>query len=315
MDSVSIIDFLLVEDRLFVINATVDKVPELLEIDLQGDIKSTICSSSNYSLAPEWVSQYQYVSFKTGMNAIAHGIYFPPTNPGVNAQKGDLPPLLVCVHGGPTSVSTPAFMLSRIYWTSRGFAVLELNYRGSTGFGMKYRQALKGQWGICDVEDTVAGASWLAEEGLADSKRLIIRGGSSGGFTTLAALAFHDTFAGGASFYGVSDLEILARDTHKFESRYMDSLIGPYPECKNVYRERSPIHHLDGFNAPLLLLQGLNDPIVPPNQSEMIYEGLKSRGIQATYLSFEGESHGFRKAENRICACSVRCIDINGAWR
>ena len=199
-----------------------------------------------------------------------------------------------------TGVSSPTFQLSQLYWTSRGFAILDLNYRGSTGFGRDYRRSLYGQWGIFDVQDAVAGANWLASKGLADPRRLIITGGSAGGYTTLAALAFHDTFAAGASYFGVSDVEALARDTHKFESRYLDQLIGPYPERRDLYRQRSPIHHLDGFKSPLLLLQGLEDRVVPPNQSEMIFEALKSRGIPTAYLAFEGEEHGFRKAENQI---------------
>jgi dipeptidyl aminopeptidase/acylaminoacyl peptidase len=206
------------------------------------------------------------------------------------------------VHGGPTAASSPTFQLSQLYWTSRGFAILDLNYRGSTGYGREYRRSLYGQWGVYDVEDAVAGANWLASQGLADPDRLIIRGGSAGGYTTLAAHAFHDTFAAGASYFGVSDIEALARDTHKFESRYLDQIIGPYPERRDLYRERSPIHHLDGFRAPLLLLQGLDDHVVPPNQSEMIFEALKSRGIPTAYLAFEGEGHGFRKAENQIRA-------------
>ena len=189
-----------------------------------------------------------------------------------------------------------------MYWTSRGFAVLDLNYRGSTGFGREYRRALYGQWGIADVEDAVAGAAWLAEQGLADPARLIIRGGSAGGYTTLAALAFHDGFSAGASHFGISDIEALARDTHKFESRYLDQLIGPYPERADLYRERSPINHLEGFTAPLLLLQGLDDPVVPPNQSEMIFEALKSKGVPTAYRAFEGEADGFRKAQNQIRA-------------
>ena len=189
-----------------------------------------------------------------------------------------------------------------MYWTSRGFAILDLNYRGSTGYGRDYRQALYGQWGVADVEDAVAGARYLAEQGLADPERLIIRGGSAGGYTTLAAHAFHDAFSAGASYFGISDIEALAEETHKFESRYLDQLIGPYPERKDLYKARSPIHHLDGFSAPLLMLQGLEDKVVPPNQSEMIFEALKSRGIPTAYLPFEGEGHGFRKSENQVRA-------------
>ena len=298
--SAAIIDILPVEDRLFVINAAVDCSPVLLESDLNAVIKSIIRTSNDFSLSPKWVPQYRLVSFPTGEGATAHGIYLPPTNPEVSAPSDTAPPLIVSIHGGPTSISTPEFRLKQLYWTSRGFAVLDLNYRGSTGFGRDYRRALYGQWGIVDVEDAVAGASWLADQGLADPDRLIIRGGSAGGYTTLAALAFHDVFAAGASYYGVSDLEALAKDTHKFESRYLDQCIGPYPERVDLYRERSPIHHLAGFSAPLLLLQGLDDPVVPPNQSQMIFEALKSRGIPTAYLAFEGESHGFRQAKNQI---------------
>jgi len=298
--SASIIDILPVDDRLLIINAFTNRPSALLETDLTGKVQSIIRTSSDSSLGTDWVPEYQLVSFPTGQGATAHGIYLPPTNPGVGAPEGEAPPLIVIIHGGPTTVSTPSFRLSYLYWTSRGFAVLDLNYRGSTGFGRDYRRALYGQWGIVDVEDAVACATWLAQQGLADPDRLIIRGGSAGGYTTLAAHAFHDIFAAGASYYGVSDLEALARDTHKFESRYLDQLIGPYPERKDLYRERSPINHLAGFGAPLLLLQGLDDPVVPPNQSEMIFEALKSRGIPTAYLAFEGESHGFRKAENQV---------------
>lgn len=298
--SVSITDILPVEGRLFVINAATDHSPELLETDMKGKIISVIRTSSDFTLAPSWVPTYQLVSFPTGQGATAHGIYLPPTNPDVSAPADETPPLIVSVHGGPTGLATPAFKLSHLYWTSRGFAVLDLNYRGSTGFGREYRRSLYGQWGIADVEDAVAGATWLAEQGLADPKRLLIRGGSAGGYTTLAAHAFHDAFAAGASYYGISDLEALATDTHKFESRYLDQVIGPYPERKDLYKARSPINHLEGFSAPLLLLQGLDDPVVPPNQSRMIFEALKFRGVPTAYLEFEGESHGFRKAENQI---------------
>jgi len=285
---------------LFVINASTDHPTELLETDMTGKILSVIRTSSDFTLDSSWVPSYQLVSFPSGQGVTAHGIYYPPKNPDVSAPTDETPPLIVSVHGGPTGVTTPVFKLSHLYWTSRGFAVLDLNYRGSTGFGREYRRSLYGQWGIADVEDAVAGATWLAEQGLADPKRLLIRGGSAGGYTTLAAHAFHDAFAAGASYYGISDLEALATDTHKFESRYLDQVIGPYPERKDLYKARSPINHLEGFSAPLLLLQGLDDPVVPPNQSRMIFEALKSRGVPTAYLAFEGESHGFRKAENQI---------------
>ena len=223
----------------------------------------------------------------------------------MNAPEGSAPPLIVMIHGGPTSKASPTYSVSKYFWTSRGFGILDLNYRGSTGYGREYRHALYGEWGVTDVEDAVAGAQWLADQGLADADKLIIRGGSAGGYTTLAALAFSDVFKAGASHYGVSDLEALAGDTHKFESRYLDQVVGPYPERKDLYIERSPIHHLDGFSVPLLLLQGLDDKVVPPNQSEMIYEALKGKGIPTAYVAFEGEGHGFRKSENIVTALNA----------
>ncbi len=186
------------------------------------------------------------------------------------------------------------------FWTSRGFAVVDVNYRGSTGYGRPYRDALKGQWGVADVDDCVAVAQWLAGQGIVDPERLAIRGGSAGGFTTLAALAFHDTFAAGCSRYGVADLEALATDTHKFESRYLDSLVGPWPEAQATYDERSPINHVDGFDKPLLVQQGSEDEVVPPAQSQMIVDALAAKGVPHAYLVFEGEQHGFRQAANIV---------------
>ncbi len=314
--SAAVSDLLPVADRLFIINAATDRPVALVETDLEGSVVTTIRTAADTGLPRGFVPRYRLVSFATSGGGKAHGIYLPPTNPDVQAPAGDRPPLLVTVHGGPTAATSPAFDREQLYWTSRGFAILDLNYRGSTGFGRDYRRALYGEWGVADVEDAVAGASWLAEQGLADPGRLIIRGGSAGGYTTLAALAFHNTFAAGASYFGVSDIEALARDTHKFESRYLDQLIGPYPERRDLYRQRSPIHHLEGFSAPLLLLQGLEDPVVPPNQSEMIFEALKSKGLPTAYLAFEGESHGFRKARNQIASLEAelyfygRVLDI-----
>jgi dipeptidyl aminopeptidase/acylaminoacyl peptidase len=184
------------------------------------------------------------------------------------------------------------------YWTSRGFAVVDVNYGGSTGYGRSYRDQLQGQWGVVDLDDCEAAALALAGDGRVDPERLCIRGGSAGGYTTLAVLAFRDTFAAGASHYGVADLEALAVETHKFESRYLDGLIGPYPAARDVYVARSPIHHLDGFDRPLAVFQGLDDQIVPPNQAEMIVDALRSRGVPVAYVAFEGEQHGFRQAAN-----------------
>jgi dipeptidyl aminopeptidase/acylaminoacyl peptidase len=287
--------------RLFTVNYTTARPAELITVDLDGASSSVLRRSQDTAPDPGWIPAYRAVTFPTG-GAVAHGFYYPPTHPSASGPAGSRPPLIVTVHGGPTSAASPVYSPSRLYWTSRGFAVLDLNYRGSTGFGRAYRRALYGEWGVADVEDALAGARWAAAEGLADPRRLIIRGGSAGGYTTLAAHAFGDTFAAGASYYGISDIEALARDTHKFESRYLDQLIGPYPEARALYRERSPIHHLDGFSAPLLLLQGLDDRVVPPNQSEMIFAALKERGIRTAYIAFEGEGHGFRNAENAIRA-------------
>jgi dipeptidyl aminopeptidase/acylaminoacyl peptidase len=183
------------------------------------------------------------------------------------------------------------------FWTSRGFTVADVDYRGSTGYGRDYRNRLRGQWGVCDVEDCAGVARWLAAEGRVDPERCVIRGGSAGGFTTLAALAFTDVFAAGASLYGVADLAALAQDTHKFESRYLDRMVGPWPEAEALYRARSPLHHLEGFDRPLILFQGLEDVIVPPAQSEMIFEAVRAKGLPVAYLAFEGEQHGFRQAE------------------
>jgi len=201
-------------------------------------------------------------------------------------------------HGGPTGAASASLNLTIQFWTSRGFAVLDVNYRGSTGFGRAYREALYGKWGVADVDDMVAGAQYLVGRGDADPDRLMIRGGSAGGFTTLAALTFRDTFAAGASHYGIGDLMALARETHKFESRYLDRIVGPLPQSEALYRERSPINYTDQLDCPVIFLQGLDDKVVPPNQAEAMVAALQAKGIPVAYLAFEGEGHGFRKAEN-----------------
>jgi dipeptidyl aminopeptidase/acylaminoacyl peptidase len=301
-DVTSIASMILADDRIVAVLKYTNKPSALVSFKTDGTDILVIRTTSK-STDPALSSPYQLVTFPTGEgNAVAHGIYLPPQNPDVNAPVDQSPPLIVTVHGGPTGVSSPGYSLAQQFWTSRGFAILDLNYRGSTGFGREYRQALYGNWGVADVEDAVAGAKWLSDKKLADPARLIIRGGSAGGFTVLAAHAFHNTFSAGASHYGISDLTILAKETHKFESRYIDQVIGPYPEFEHIYQERSPINHLDNFNAPLIMLQGLEDKVVPPNQSEMIFEALKTRGVPTAYVSFEGEGHGFRKAENIVHA-------------
>jgi dipeptidyl aminopeptidase/acylaminoacyl peptidase len=234
-----------------------------------------------------------------GTPRTAHALFYPPAHEQYHGPEGELPPLIVVIHGGPTSAAVPVLNLALQYWTSRGFAVVDVNYGGSTGYGRAYREQLLGEWGVIDVADCIAAAQWLADRGRVDRNRLCIRGGSAGGYTTLAALAREDTpFAAGADLFGVADLAALAADTHKFESRYLDRLVGPYPEAREVYEERSPIHHVDRFHRPLIVLQGSEDEIVPPNQSELIVEALRKRGLPVAYLLFDGEQHGFRRAEN-----------------
>jgi dipeptidyl aminopeptidase/acylaminoacyl peptidase len=201
-------------------------------------------------------------------------------------------------HGGPTGAADSVLSLSLQYWTSRGFAVLDVNYGGSTGYGRAYRERLNGRWGVVDVDDCCRGALWLAEQGEVDGHRMAIRGGSAGGYTTLCALTFGNVFKAGASHFGVSDLEALARDTHKFESRYLDNLVGPYPEALETYRARSPIYHAEQLSCPIIFFQGLDDKVVPPNQAELMVEALRDKGIPVAYLPFAGEGHGFRNAVN-----------------
>jgi dipeptidyl aminopeptidase/acylaminoacyl peptidase len=256
-------------------------------------------SSTTDPIPREWISVPEAVTYRVGDRDV-HAFYYPPTNPDVSAPPHTQPPLIVVTHGGPTGATLDVLDPKVQFWTSRGFAVLDVNYSGSTGYGRPYRDRLKGQWGIVDVEDAVGGAQAMVAAKKADPERLIIRGGSAGGYTTLAALTFHDTFKSGASYYGISDLEVLQQDTHKFESRYNDSLVGPYPEAKAIYRERSPIHFADRLSCPIILFQGLEDKVVPPNQSEMMAEAVRKKGIKVKYVAFEGEQHGFRKAENII---------------
>jgi dipeptidyl aminopeptidase/acylaminoacyl peptidase len=257
-----------------------------------------IRSSLSVEIDRRYVSRPQTITFPTTGDAIAHAYYYPPVNPDFSAPPGELPPLVVWSHGGPTGATSPGLSLGRQFWTSRGFALVDVNYRGSAGYGRAYRNALRGKWGIIDTDDCIAAARYLADRGTVDRDRMAIRGGSAGGYTTLCALTFHDIFAAGASYFGVADLAALASDTHKFESRYMDSLIGPYPEAARLYRERSPVHHTEQLSAPMLLLQGLDDKVVLPDQAEMMVEALDRKGIPHAYLTFEGEGHGFRKAGN-----------------
>jgi dipeptidyl aminopeptidase/acylaminoacyl peptidase len=290
------------KDRAYAVTGSATEAMTLVEINLSTSDCRTIRKSTASQPDPGYTSVPEAVEFPTANGQTAHAFYYPPANRNFQGPEGEAPPLLVIIHGGPTSATTAQFRLNTQYWTSRGFAVCDVNYGGSTGYGREYRNRLRDSWGLVDVSDATNAARHLAKLGKADQDRLIIRGGSAGGYTTLACLAFRDEFCCGASYYGVSDLALLARDTHKFESRYLDRLVGPYPEDEQTYRDRSPIHHLEGFDQPIILLQGLEDEVVPPNQAESILEALKLKGVPVAYVPFEGEQHGFRKAENIIRA-------------
>jgi dipeptidyl aminopeptidase/acylaminoacyl peptidase len=273
--------------------------PSLIaRLDLATGEVQELQRSSRLEIDRGYISAPEAIEFPTENGLTAYGFYYAPQNQDFVAPTGEQPPLLVKSHGGPTAATSAAFNPSIQYWTSRGIAVLDVNYGGSTGYGRDYRERLKGQWGIVDVDDCVNGARYLVAQGLADPERLCIDGGSAGGYTTLAALTFRDLFKAGASYYGVSDLEALARDTHKFESRYLDGLIGRYPEEQAIYKQRSPIESASQLACPLIFFQGDEDKIVPPNQAEMMVDVLRQKGLPVAYVLFEGEQHGFRKAEN-----------------
>jgi len=245
-----------------------------------------------------YLSTPRAIEFPTSNDLTAHAFFYAPRNRDFTAPPTELPPLLVIAHGGPTSSTRTTLNLAIQYWTSRGLAVLDVNYAGSTGYGRAYRRRLYGQWGVVDVDDCANGAIHLVKHREVDGSRLAIRGGSAGGYTTLCALTFQNIFKAGASYYGIGDLEVFDKETHKFESRYDAMLIGPYPERRDLYRERSPIHFTDRISSPVILFQGLEDKIVPPNQAELIVEALRIKGLPVAYLPFEGEQHGFRRVEN-----------------
>jgi dipeptidyl aminopeptidase/acylaminoacyl peptidase len=244
-----------------------------------------------------YISAPQAIEFPTENDLTAHALYYPPTNQDFTAPEGELPPLLVISHGGPTGSTSAAFSLGTQYWTSRGFGVVDVNYGGSTGYGRPYRERLNGNWGVVDVQDCINAAKYLIDQGLADPKRIAVRGGSAGGYTTLVGLTQSDFFNAGASYYGLADLEPFVDDTHKFESRYLDRLIGPYPEAAELYRQRSPVHFADQISCPVILFQGLEDKVVPPSQAEIMVRALEAKGLPHAYIAFEGEQHGFRQAE------------------
>ena len=268
--------------------------PAITRLAQLGGTPESVKAAGPASLSAADVSVGDPFTFPTREGGRGHAFWYPPVNASFEAPTGELPPLIVISHGGPTAMSTNGFSPAIQWWTSRGIAVVDVNYGGSTGFGRDYRQRLDRRWGLVDVEDCAAAAEYLAREGLVDRNRIAIRGGSAGGFTTLAALTNTNLFKAGASHYGVADLKLLASDTHKFESRYLDRLVGPLPQAEAIYRARSPIHHLDRLSCPVIFFQGMDDKVVPPNQAEEMAQAMAARGLAVAHYTFEGEGHGFR---------------------
>lgn len=277
----------------------------IVELNLVSHEIEVLRRSSTLEIDTRYLSIPEAIEFPTKDGLTSHGFFYPSQNGDYVAPPEERPPILVQSHGGPTGATSSALDLTVQYWTSRGFAVLDVNYGGSTGYGRAYRERLDGKWGIVDVNDCVSGVRYLIDRDEVDVRRVAINGGSAGGYTTLCALTFHDIFKAGASYYGISNLEALVTDTHKFESRYLDRLVGPYPNCRNLYLERSPIHFTNLLSCPVILFQGLEDKIVPPNQAEMMIAALREKGLPVAYVAFEGEQHGFRRAEN-----IKRCLDV-----
>lgn len=280
---------------------------EIVHFDADTATFSSLKSSIELEIDSVYLAHPEAIEFPTADGLTAHALYYPPCNPDCTAPKGELPPLLVRNHGGPTAAASSALDLSVQYWTSRGFGLLDVNYGGSTGYGREFRQRLNGQWGVVDVADCVNGARYLVEQGRVDQARLAIRGSSAGGYTSLAALAFSDAFSAGASHYGIGELSSLATDTHKFESRYLERLVGPWPEASDLYSQRSPINSADRISAPVIFFQGLGDRVVPPSQAENMVATLEAKGLPVAYVPFEGEQHGFRQAKN------IRLV-LDGEW-
>jgi dipeptidyl aminopeptidase/acylaminoacyl peptidase len=271
---------------------------QVISIDLLTESRQVLKRSNQLDLDPGYLSVPQPVEFPTTDGLTAHAFYYPPTNPDYQANPSEKPPLLVKSHGGPTTAASTQLSLKTQYWTSRGFAVVDVNYGGSTGYGKAYQQRLDGKWGIVDVDDCTNAAVYLSRAGLVDADRMVISGGSAGGYTTLCALTFRNVFKAGASYYGIGDLEALAKDTHKFESRYLERLVAPYPSGAAVYHDRSPLYFTDRLACPVIFFQGLEDKVVPPNQAEMMVAALKEKGIPVAYVTFPEEGHGFRQAAN-----------------
>ena len=284
--------------RVYFLGGSAKSGPAVIGLDPESGQVEVIKAFYSTEIDPGYVSTPEPIWFPTRDGSTSQALFYPPANKDFSAPDDERPPLLVLSHGGPTSATTSELRLRLQFWTSRGFAVVDVNYAGSTGFGRAYRERLKGQWGIVDTSDCIEAATYLASRGDVDGTRMAIRGSSAGGFTTLSALVFHDVFAAGASYYGVGDLEALATDTHKFESHYLDGLIGPYPETRALYRDRSPIHFTDRLSCPVIIFQGLEDRVVPPSQAQAMVNALQAKGLPYAYIPIEGEQHGFRIAKN-----------------
>ncbi len=289
-------------ERVYCLAGSPENPLSLIELDLLSKKFLVLRRSMPSSAVKGYTSLPESLEFPSGDGHVVNGNFYPPTNDRFTGPPGTRPPLLVKIHGGPTSATDSVFSMKIQFWTSRGFAVFDINYRGSSGFGREFRNLLNRNWGIADVMDCVMGAQFLVDNGLVDEDKLIIRGGSAGGFTALSAIAFHDLFKAGASYYGVSDLLDLAKDTHKFEARYLDRLIGPLSESRDNYFDRSPINSLQTLSAPIIFFQGLEDEVVPASQTESMVKALKEKGVPVAYVPFAQEQHGFRRAESIIRA-------------
>jgi len=280
------------------VGASPTAFPAVVRLDLATGGTEAVRRSSALAIDPRYLARPEAIEFPTEGGLTAHAFFYAPTNPDAAGPANERPPLLVRSHGGPTGSTSTTLDLTTQYWTSRGFAYLDVNYGGSTGYGREYRERLYGQWGVVDVDDCINAARYVVAQGRADGRRLVIRGGSAGGYTTLCAIVFRDAFAAGASHFGIADLEVFRKDTHKFESRYDQQLVGPYPARRDLYYARSPIHFLERMARPLILFQGLEDKIVPPNQAELMFEAVRAKGLPVALIEYPGEQHGFRRAEN-----------------
>lgn len=310
------------DGRAVLVAARESEGPAIVRLDLASATSHVLRRGGPRLLEPADVSRPEPLSWPVvapdaapgAEPEIAHGFFYAPVNSAVTAPAGELPPVLVMVHGGPTAATSPTYATTIQFWTTRGIAVLDVNYGGSTGYGRAYQDRLEGRWGVVDVADCAAGVRHLIDTGRVDAARCGIRGGSAGGFTTLSALTSTDVFTAGSSFYGVADLEALARDTHKFESRYLDSLVAPYPQERDVYKERSPIEHLDRICAPVVIVQGSDDAVVPMNQATMLADALRAKGLPVALVVYDGEGHGFRRAENIRSAAAAELSFLGQVW-